>query len=84
VQQNPRRPVCQTDLAARLADPQQLGGGLIVIGREHHAKGRDDRVGGAVGERQRLGIGLPEFNGQAFGRCQSATAPASSAHNPSK
>jgi hypothetical protein len=45
-----------------------LGGRLIVIGPEHYAEGRNDRVEGAVGERQRFVVGLLEFNGQAIGR----------------
>jgi hypothetical protein len=45
-----------------------------LIGREHHAEGRDDGVEGSVGERQCLGIGLLEFDGQTFGRRPGATA----------
>src|ERR1700752_4400633 len=48
-----RCPVCQTYLAAWLADPQEFGGGLVLIGREHHAEGRPGRVEGAIGEWQR-------------------------------
>ena len=69
-----RRPVGEADLAAGLADAQQLGRGLVLVGREHHAEGRDDGVERAVGERQRLGIGLPEFDRQAFGRRARAAA----------
>jgi hypothetical protein len=38
---------------------------LIVFGPEHHAEGRNDRVGGAVGERRRFVVGLLEFDGPA-------------------
>ena len=31
-------------LPPRLAHAQQLGGGLVLVGREHHAEGRDDDV----------------------------------------
>ena len=62
-----RRPIGQPDLAARLADAQQLGRGLVLVGREHHAEGRDDHIKACVGERQRLGIGLAEFDGQPLG-----------------
>jgi hypothetical protein len=60
-------PVCETDLAAWLADAQELGGGLVLVGREHHAVGRDDRVEGAIGEGQSFGVSLPEFDCQAIG-----------------
>jgi len=69
-----RCPVCEADLAIGFADAEEFSGGLVLIWREHHAEGRDDRVEGAIGERQRLGIGLLEFDGQAFGRCPRATA----------
>ena len=56
-----RRPVCETYLAAGIADAQEFGSGLVLIGREHHAEGRDDRVESAIAERQRLGVGLVEL-----------------------
>ena len=68
------RPVRETYLSAGFADAQEFGRGSVLIGREHHAEGRDDDVERAIGERQRLGVGLLEFDGQAFGRCARATA----------
>ena len=75
-----RRPVGEADLAAGLADAQQLGRGLVLVGREHHAEGRDHRVEAAVGERQRLGVGLLEFDRQAFGLRARAAALEQSWH----
>ena len=49
---------------------------MIVIGPEHHAEGRNDRVGGAVGERHRFVVGLLEFDGQAVGRAAASCAAA--------
>ena len=37
-------PVRQADLAARPADPQQLLGGLLLVGRKHHAKDREHHI----------------------------------------
>ena len=53
-------------LPPALADPQHLGGGLVVIGGEHHAEGRDHRVEARIRERQRLGIGFLELDDPAF------------------
>ena len=63
-----RRPVGQADLAAVLADADQFGGGAILVGREHDAEGRDDNVETRVGEGQRFGVGLAEFDVEPFGR----------------
>ena len=60
-----RRPVGEADLAAGLADAQQLGRGAVLVGREHHAEGRDDDVEAAVRERQRFGVGLAELDRRA-------------------
>jgi hypothetical protein len=38
-----------------------------MVGGEHHAEGRDDRVEAGIVERQRLGIGLLEADLQALG-----------------
>jgi hypothetical protein len=46
-----RRPVGQADLTAALANPQQLGGCFILVGREHDAEGRDHDVEGGIGKR---------------------------------
>jgi len=54
-------------LAAGLADAKHLGRGLVLVGREHHAEGRDHGVEARFGERQRLGVGLLELNAPAFG-----------------
>ena len=51
-----------------LHDADQLGGGAILIGREHDAEGRDDDVETGIGEGQGLGIGLAEFDVEPFGR----------------
>src|SRR5580704_18625150 len=69
-----RCPVCETNPAPGFADTQEFGGGLVLIGREHHAEGGDDRVEGPVSEWQRFGVCLLEFDGQSFGRCPGATA----------
>jgi len=62
-----RRPVGEADLAAGLADTQKLGRGPVLVGREHHAEGRDHGVERAVGEGERLGVGLLELDAPAFG-----------------
>ena len=46
----------------------ELGGGAVLVGREHHAEGRDDDVEARVRERQRFGVGLAEC------RCSSRSA----------
>ena len=61
-------------LPPRLADAQQLGRRLVLVGREHDAEGRDDRVKAAVGKRQRLGVGFAELDVQPFGRGAFAAA----------
>ena len=38
-----------------------------VVGREHHAEGRQHGVEAGIVERQRLGVGDLEAHGQAFG-----------------
>ena len=45
------------DLAAGLADPQHLAGRQVLVGREHHAESRYNRVEHRRVERQGLGIG---------------------------
>ena len=62
-----RRPVGEADLAAALADASQLGRGAVLVGREHHAEGRDDDVEAAVGKRQRLRVGLAELDVEPLG-----------------
>ena len=51
----------------RLADAEQLGCGLVLVGREHHAEGRDDHIEAGVRERERLGVRLAEIDGQTLG-----------------
>ena len=51
-----------------LHDADQLGGGAVLIGREHDAEGRDDDVEAGIGKGQGLGIGLAEFDIEPFGR----------------
>ena len=46
----------QRDRAARLAHPDQLVGGGLVVRREHHADAGHDDVELAVGVRQRLRV----------------------------
>ena len=54
-----RRPAEQADGAARAAHPDELVGAGLVVRREHDADAGHDGVELAVGERQRLGVGLP-------------------------
>ena len=69
-----RGPVRKTDLATGLADAQKFGGRFVLVGREHHAEGREHHIESVVGKRQRLGIGLLEFNGHAFGQSAGTAA----------
>jgi tetratricopeptide (TPR) repeat protein len=61
------RPARQGDRAAGPADPEQLGGRARVVGGEHRAEDRRDRVEGRVREGQRLGVALHELHGEALG-----------------
>ena len=61
------RPIGEADLAARLADTDQLRRGLFLVGGEHHAEGRDDDVEAAVLEGQRFGVGLAELDLESLG-----------------
>ena len=61
------RPVGEPDLAARLADAEQFGGGLVLVGGEHHAEGRNHDVEARRRERQRLGVGLAENDVEPLG-----------------
>ena len=69
-----RRPVGQTDLAARFADARQLARRLFLIRCEHHAEGGHHDVEGRVGERQVLGVGFLEPDRVAFGRARARPA----------
>ena len=62
-----RRPVRQPDLAAALADADQLGGSALLVGREHDPEGGDHHVETLAGERQAFGVGLAEREGEPFG-----------------
>jgi hypothetical protein len=66
--------LARPDLAARLADPRQFARRLVLVGGEHYAEGGDDDVKGGIGERQRLGIGLAELDGEVLGGGALATA----------
>src|SRR3954452_1949669 len=68
------RPVREGDLSARFAHTHHLGGRLVLIGREHHAKRRHDKVEARIRKRQRLGIRLAELHAEALSR--GALAPA--------
>ena len=63
-----RRPVGEADLAARLADPEHFGRGLVLIGGEHHAERRNDGIEARGRKRQRLGVGFAEVDGEPLGR----------------
>ena len=56
------------------ADAEHLGRRLVLVRREHDAKGRDHRIEAAVGERQRLGVGFPELDVQPLGHGAFAAA----------
>ena len=62
-----RRPVGETDLAARPAHAHHLGRGLLLVGREHDAEGRDDRIEGVVGEGEGFRIGSAEIDLEPIG-----------------
>ena len=54
-------------LPPRLQTRMQLGGGAVLVGREHHAEGRDHHVEAAIRERQRFRVGLAELDVEPFG-----------------
>ena len=60
--------------SARPADAHKLAGGLLLVGRGHHAEAGEDRVERRVGIRQPLGVAGGELDGQALG--DRAHAPA--------
>ena len=53
-----RRPAEQPHRPTGTDDADELVGALLVMRSEHHADAGEDRVERAVGERQRLGVGL--------------------------
>ncbi len=61
------RPAGDRDPAALAGHPDQLGGGAGVVGREHHADGREDVVERPVAVRQVLGVGLGELDVEVLG-----------------
>ncbi len=56
------------------ADAEQLGGGPVVVGREHGAEDRRYGVERAVGEGQRLGVALQKLDVEPFGGRACASA----------
>jgi len=52
-----------------------------MIGREHHAEGRDNSIETGVGKTQRFRIGFLEFNRQASAAARRRPRSSSSAHN---
>jgi hypothetical protein len=62
-----RRPVGQADGATGPDHPDQLGGGLLLVRREHHADHGEHRVELAVPVRQILRVGLLERDRQVLG-----------------
>jgi hypothetical protein len=63
------RPADEGDASTRLRDPHELVGCRMVVRREHHADRREHDVERAVGERQRLGVGLAPLElGAGLGR----------------
>jgi len=75
-----RRPIGQADLAAGLAHAQQLGGGLVLIWREHDAESGNHHVEARVDERQRFGIGLAKLDREPLSRRPLATPFKQSGH----
>ena len=67
-------PVGHPDPAAGLADAQQLGRGLLLVGREHRAEDRGDDVELAVAEGEVRGVALDELDVEPLGRCALAAA----------
>ena len=63
----PMRPPCRQTRTSSAA-------AVVLVGREHHPEGRGDRVEGAVGEGQRLGVRHLEDGGQALGLGPGAAA----------
>ncbi len=74
------RPVCEADLTAGFADTQQLGRGLFLVWREHHAERRDDSIKRLVRKGQRFGIGHLELDWQAFRHGAGTSALQQTAH----
>src|SRR4051812_37520783 len=68
-----RSPVCEADLAAWRAHPQQLGRRLLLIGREHHAERREHDIEARRGKGQGFGVSLAEGDWEAF-RLRALTA----------
>ena len=59
-------PVRHAEFAARFADPQKFGRGLLLIWGKHDTEGRNHTVKAIVRKRQRLGIGDFERHVQPF------------------
>src|SRR4028119_1566561 len=55
------RPVGEPDLASGPGDPEQLAGGLLLVGGEHHPDGGERHVEGCIGVRQVLRV--PDLKG---------------------
>ena len=62
-----RRPAHEGDRAARTADPEELRGRLLVVGREHRAEDGGDGIERRVRERQCLGVALDELDLEPLG-----------------
>jgi hypothetical protein len=69
-----RGPVGEADAAARSADANKFRCGALLVGREHHPKGRDHDVEASVGKRQRFRISLLELDRKPVGRRARAAA----------
>jgi len=61
-----RRPRCDPDAATRPAHAEQLGGRSLLVGGEHHAEDRDDRIERRVVEGQGAGVGLAELDRESI------------------
>jgi hypothetical protein len=61
-----RGPVREGDAPARPAHPHQLGRGPLVVAGEHHADRGQHVVDRLVRDGQRLGVRLPEVDGESL------------------
>ena len=75
-----RCPVRQADASAGPAHPQELGGGTILVRREHHAERRQHDVERGAGERQRLGVGLAHVERKPSAAARTRARSSSPAH----